>query len=305
VRVSRTTLVLGLTALAAVAAAAIVTVAGRGSGESPQHKAVARYIEDVDAVQQELKAPLTRTASAYRTFASTRSMTPDLRRDLAHAEVTLRRLKLRLLAVTTPEPATRLRLLLVRLVTAEVSTAHEVRRFAEFMPDFTEAVRASQRARETLAAALAAVATPEAHAIRGTKADIAKARAAFAAASANAAAEQADAIELYQRSLAVVERRLATLHPPTVMLPGLRGQRRMLHASREAAIALARELRKSDRSHVGALGRRFTLAARSAATVGAQQAQIAAIKAYNSRVRSIGTIQGRISDELARLQRQY
>jgi hypothetical protein len=36
--------------------------------------------------------------------------------------------------------------------------------------------------------------------------------------------------------------------------------------------------------------------------VSAQQAEIAAIKAYNRRARSIGTLQGRIQLELQRLQ---
>ena len=304
-RISRTTLALGLVALAAVATAVAVAVIGGGGGGSPEHRAVARYIEDVDTVQQQLKAPLTETASAYREFASSRSMSPALRLELKRAEETLRRLRRRLLRLTAPEPATHLRSLLVEFVDAEVSTAQEVVRLVSFMPGYTAAVRNSQRARATLATALAGVETPEAHGIRGTKAEVAKAQAAFASASAQAAAQQAEALDLYQRSLAVVERRLRRLRPPAVMLPRFRAQLRMLHASRGAAIALARELRKSDRSHVAALGRRFTLAARLAATVNAQRAQIAAIKAYNGRVRSIGTIQGRISAEMRRLQERY
>jgi hypothetical protein len=46
----------------------------------------------------------------------------------------------------------------------------------------------------------------------------------------------------------------------------------------------------------------LTLAARLSGSVSAQKAQIAAIRAYNSRVRGIGTLQGKIQQELARLQ---
>ena len=67
-------------------------------------------------------------------------------------------------------------------------------------------------------------------------------------------------------------------------------------------MVLASELRKRNRSHVAALGRKFTLAARLSGSVSAQRAQIAAIRAYNSRVRGIGTLQGKIQQELARLQ---
>jgi len=59
---------------------------------------------------------------------------------------------------------------------------------------------------------------------------------------------------------------------------------------------------KKNRSQVAVLGRKFTLAARIAGSVSAQKAQIAAIKAYNRRVRAIGTLQGDIQRELARLQ---
>jgi hypothetical protein len=44
------------------------------------------------------------------------------------------------------------------------------------------------------------------------------------------------------------------------------------------------------------------LAARTAGSVSAQKAQIAAITAYNRRVRGIGTLQGDIRQELVRLQ---
>ena len=86
------------------------------------------------------------------------------------------------------------------------------------------------------------------------------------------------------------------------MIPAYRTQLKTFDASRIAGSALAKELRKQDRSHVAVFGRRFTLAARTAGAVSAQKAEIAAIKAYNRRVRSIGTLQGEIRQELLRLQ---
>jgi hypothetical protein len=62
------------------------------------------------------------------------------------------------------------------------------------------------------------------------------------------------------------------------------------------------ELRKAKRSQVAVLGRKFTLAARLAGSVTAQKAQITAIRAYNARVRAVETLQGKIQQELARLQ---
>jgi hypothetical protein len=86
------------------------------------------------------------------------------------------------------------------------------------------------------------------------------------------------------------------------MRPANNGQIRTLEASRVAGAALSAELRKANRSRVPVLGRRFTLAARIAGSVSTQRAQIAAIKAYNRRVRGIGTLQGEIRQELAHVQ---
>ena len=41
---------------------------------------------------------------------------------------------------------------------------------------------------------------------------------------------------------------------------------------------------------------------RTATTIGAQRSQIAAVQAYNRRVRAIGSLQARIQSELARVQ---
>ncbi len=88
------------------------------------------------------------------------------------------------------------------------------------------------------------------------------------------------------------------------MTPDYRTQLKTLEASRSAGSALARELRKTNRSRVAVFSRRFTLAVRLAGSTGAQKAQIAAIKAYNKRVREIGTLQGAIKLELVHLQQE-
>ena len=300
----RKTLALGLAAVAAVAVAAVVAVSGRGGGESPEHKAVAGYIENAGVIEQRLRAPLSRTMSAYRTFASTRSASPAVQRRLVAAEETLRTLERRLERLAAPVPARRLRTLLLELVAAEVATAHEVGRLAVFTPRYSAALQDSSRASARLSEALRAITPPKPHQIKGTKARVAKAQAAFTTASSEAAAAQADAINAYGASIAAVQRRLRALDPPEVLQPAYRAQLDMLRASRAAGAALARELRKSDRSRVAVLGRRFTMAARTAGSVDAQKAQIAAVQAYNRRVRAIGTMQGRISRELSRLQQR-
>lgn len=298
----RRTVALGTAAALAVTAAVVVTVAGRSS-ESPKHKAVARYIEDVDGIQQRMQVELLKSVKAYRDFSSTGAVETKLLPQLIAAERTLRGLSRRLTALPAPAPATRLRALLVQLVQAEVDVAGEVNRLAVFAPRYAALLRQSATAAATLSRALKAIKQPQARQIKGTKTQVAAAHAAFNAAAARAAAQEADAVEAYDAAIWSVRRRLQKLEPPEVMRPTYHVQLSMLAASAAAGSALARELRKDVRSGLPVLGRRFTEASRVAAAVSAQKAEIAAIKAYNRRVRAIGTLQGRIQAELARLQR--
>ena len=170
------------------------------------------------------------------------------------------------------------------------------------MPPYSALLKQARSASVELSQALAAVKPPQAHKIRGTRKQVQKAQATFAAAAAASAAQQADAVDAYDAKIARVQHDLRKLHPPPVVSPAYRTQVQTLEASRTVGSALARELRKKTRSHVAVFGRRFTVAARIAGSVSAQKAQIAAIKAYNHRVRAIGTLRGGIRLELQRLQ---
>ena len=297
----RKTVALGIAAAVAVGAAVVVAVAGR-SPSSPKHDAVATYIKDVDQIQQQMQAQLTKTVKAYRAFGNGGTPAKTLTPELVQAEQTLRQLQRRIVALAAPAPARHLRTLLVRLMGAEVSIAHEVGQLAVFSPRYAALLKPAKTAGAELSRALGAVKPPKAHSLRGTKAQVQRAQAAFAAAASAAAAQQADAVNAYDAKIAAVEARLRKVKPPLVMRPAYRTQLKTLEASRAAGSALAEELRKTKRSQVAVLGRNFTLAARIAGSVSAQKAQIAAIKAYNRRVRAIGTLQGKIQQELARLQ---
>jgi hypothetical protein len=295
--------VLGIAAAVAVCAAVAVTVFGRSS-ESPKHKAVAAYITDVDQIQQGMQAQLINTVSAFRALANGSVGAKSLAPRLAQAESTLRVLQGRLVALPAPAPAKHLRQLLIQLTGSEVSTAREVGQLARFSPRFAALLKDVRTAGAELARALGAVKPPQAHKLHGTKKQIAQAQAAFTAAADKAAALQADAVDAYVAKIARLERELGRLQPPPIVSPAYRTQLRTLTTSRTTGSALAKELGKTNRSDVAAFSRKFTLAARIAGSVSAQKAQIAAIKAYNQRVRKIGTLQGDIKVELARLQQQ-
>jgi ABC-type transporter Mla subunit MlaD len=299
----RRTVVLGIAAAVAVCAAVAVTVFGRSSA-SPKHKAVAAYITDVDQIQQGMQVQLINTVSAFRALANGSVGAKTLTPRLAQAESTLRVLQGRLVALPAPAPAKRLRLLLIRLTSSEASTAHEVGQLARFSPRFAALLKDVRTAGTELARAIGAVKPPKSHKLHGTKKQIQQAQAAFTAAADKAAGLQADAVDSYVAKIARLERELRKLNPPPIVSPDYRTQLRTLTASRTTGSALAKELRKTNRSDVASFSRRFTLAARIAGSVSAQKAQIAAIKAYNQRVRKIGALQGDIKVELTRLQQE-
>lgn len=294
-------------ALAAVAtAAAVATVLGADrlwTTHRPSSRAeVDRYIKNVDAIEQQMRLPLTRLLTAYHGYSTSRP-SAHAERQIAQGARTLRTLERRIAALDTPPAATTLRGLLVQLVEQERIVAQETEQLARFLPRFNLAMSQSRLAQTRLARALAAVHPPATHAVRGTAKKIARARAAYDKAARRAAAEQADAVDAYDRSLALVADRLRALHPPPVMAPAYRTQLRTLAATRAAAVALAHELVKKNRSRVPLLDRRLAEAARISGTVASQQAEIAAIRAYDARVKKVGAVQGNIQLELSRLGR--
>jgi hypothetical protein len=299
--VDRKTVVLGVTAAAAVAAAVIVTVANHSSG-SPKHKAVAGYITQVDTIEQQLQTGLTQTLRAYHDFVQGDTPTKTLVPRLNAARFTLASLRARLAAVPAPVEARHLRSLLLQLLDTEVGTAREVTQLARFAPAYNGVLKRAKLDGHQLSLALAAVKAPAVHQLRGTRKQVALAESEFTKEADAAAAQQADAIDVYDGKIAGVVQRMRKLAPPAVMKPAYLGQLAALTQSRAAGAALSVELRKTTRTDVAVYGRRFTIAARTAGTLSVQNAQIAAVKAYNRRVNHIGALQSEIQAELRRLQ---
>ena len=292
---------LGVAAAVAVGTAIAVTLLDHPAA-APKHKAIAGYITSVDRIQQRLQTELTKTVRAYRDFATRGRPAGNITAQLAEAERTFRSLERQIVALPAPAPAHHLRALLIELTGAEASTAQEVSQLSVFAPAYSASLRRASAAAAALTKGLAGVRPPTAHEIHGTRRQVRKAQAAFATAAAAAAAKQAAAVDSYDAAIGGVLRALHRLDPPAVMAPALHAQLRTLAASERAGGALAHELRAKDRSRVAVFGRKFTLAARIAGSVSAQKAEIAAVKAYNRRVRAIGAVQGEIRRELARLQ---
>jgi hypothetical protein len=183
---------------------------------------------------------------------------------------------------------------------AEVTT--EVASLAHFLPPFEVVLQELHASDVTFSKQLGAVHPPTPHALKGSKQEIAKAQAAFAAASTQAAAAQAGVVEAYDARLTRAVSRLRGLDPPPAFTPTFHSQIQSLRATAAAGAHLVAELRKPQRPDVPKLSLAFTKASRESRSLSAQRAEIAAIKAYNARVKAIGTLANAVHSELLRLQ---
>ena len=115
---------------------------------------------------------------------------------------------------------------------------------------------------------------------------------------------QADALDAYLGTIANVQASLRGLDPPPALTPSYREQAATLAKVHATGTALVAGLRAKDFKHVGALNRAFQVAAQTSSSMSAQEAQIAAIKAYNARVQAIGALARAVDTERSSLQKR-
>lgn len=245
---------------------------------------------------------LTKVFAAYQAFVHSKTISAKTRTDLAQAETTLAILRGRIAAIPAPRDAAHLRADVLSLVGGEASITREVDLLARFSPSFSTLLARLHVAAAKLGRTLATIKTPTPHMIRGTKKQIAKAQAAFTAESDQAAAAQAAAVTAYDAVVARIRGRLERLSAPQVLAPALRGEVNSLTATERTGGQLAAALHRKNRSHVSQFALAFTIATRSSQTVAAQQAEIAAVEAYNARVRRLAAEAAAIPREIAQLQ---
>jgi hypothetical protein len=301
--ISRRSRLLGAFAFVLAAAVAATAVATNGFrfGHRPSQRAqVSTYIREVDRVEQQMNFPITRVMAAYRSYAQG-SGSPSTVAKLKRAERTLDTLSARIRAVPAPAQAHRLRKALTSLLSAEYAVAHEVRQLAQFTPQFHAVTLQTQLLSAELSKALASVTQPKSHLVRGTPKQIAQARAAYAAAVAQAASAQAKVIDAYDAQLSLLVARLKRIVYPPVMGPTYAAELATLRRTRSAGAALAAGLRAPNHSNVAVLSRRFSEAARTAGALFRQRQAIAAVQAYNARVKRISNLQLAVQNEFVRL----
>jgi hypothetical protein len=294
---------------AGVAAAAVLVLAlavsgcggSSGASKSARRKAVTQYIQRVDTVEQQLRYPLLKVERTYKAFTTKASTLKGSAPKLAGAEATLHTLQTRLSLIDAPPDAKRLRVLLVRLTVAETELAHELTTLAVFLPAYVAALRPLGPADAQLKKSLSAITVPKPKPV--PKKQLKAARAAYTRAIDAAAATQAAALGTYLASVASVQARLHGLRPPPALAPAYLTQVSTLAQVRVSGTALVAALHAKQFKRIAPLDRSFRAAAAASSSLAAQRAQIAAVKAYNARVRAVGSLAQQVDGERARIQK--
>ncbi len=282
-----------VTGVAAPALAALTLgLLSAGCGhQSSQRSAVANYLKQVNRVEQALTGPLTAVSSIGRQFAResrtggslttlvSASHEQQLRRALSQIETQ----RVRLAGPAAPPPAKRLRSVLLQIVDREAELTRELAQLIAFLPGYSAALRPLAPTTRKLEAALSR-------------------RTAFGPSDvATVYASKAAALRKFK---AVVDRALhqiQRLRPPRVQQPVYRSELASLGGMSTAAARLADSLQTGPQGNVQALLAEFNRAAALNQTLGVQKAQIAAIRAYDQQVVSLGTLGQEADRERLRL----
>jgi hypothetical protein len=249
----------------AVLVAFLAAGCGHGSG---QREAVAVYIARVNSVEVALTSPLQAITTANRDFARHQGAPAAISRDLRQAAMEVDALARRLAALNPPSDAVHLQPLLVEFARGEAALGREVASLATFLPAFSQTLRPLRPAGITLERTL----------------------------KSNAQAQvKAAVLDTYAVIAGGVIGQLRGLHPPHVSASLYNDQVATLEHVRDSGRSLARALRDKRTKDLPTLLRRFNLAAVGNQSIAAQKAQIAAVRAYNDRIRGLDRLQVRIS----------
>jgi hypothetical protein len=257
--------------VSAVAVCCVLSGCGNGS-----RKAIAAYVTRVDAIELRLGRPLQQITLADKAFTSKQPNLPALQVRLERSREQVLVVERQIRAVPAPQQALKLRSLLLQLVDREAELAGEVAQFAGFVPAFARTLQPLAPASAALKKSLSATGT---------------------------AAAKTAALTAYSIQVASVERELDTLDAPPATAPTLAAQTATLRQVHAAVDALASALTHKQSAAIPKLLQQFDAAAVSNQSVAAQKAEIAAVTAYDQRIRSLGRLAVKITREENRLGR--
>jgi hypothetical protein len=278
--------------LALTAVLVTALVAGCGSQHDSQRPAVASYVKQVNTIESALVNPLGAVTSAASQFSSeqspSKSTTAGLpssspERTLEQAWTRVLALRARLAAIKAPPAAQHLRTLLLELIDGQAAMTHEVGELVAFLPQYNAALASLGPAIRRLERALSR-------------------RSAYGAAAVQAVYhDKAAALLRFQGETGTVLHELRRLAPPAVSQPGYAAQLASVKGMGLSAGQLAAVLDSGAPSNVQPLLVQFDRAAARSSTVAVQKAEIAAIRAYDSRSTALDDLSQKVTLERLRL----
>lgn len=278
----------------ALALAAGLVAAGCGQSGSGERTVLARYVAQADVVELALRSPLSSVTRTGALFARELAAAPSrdnatanasLTRTLAQAAARIERLRARLAAITTPAAASHLRALLLKLIDGQQRLTREVQRMVLYLP----------RSAATLAPLLPA--------LRRLEPALARRNAVGASAVAVAYREKAAALRRFAATLGPLLVALGRLHPPAVSQPGYRAQLASIKGMRVDADRLAAALEGRRTAEAQQILLALDRAAAAPQSIKVQKAQIAAVRAYDLKVRDLERLSDAAQAERNRLAR--
>ena len=259
--------------LALIALAAALAGCGGGDGDD-RRGALTEYIREANMAQQRSATAYAEADAALRAFAIDGEAGARSARELEGVVGTLAETRTEVERLQPPSEAAKLHRDTLLLIDAQAALARDLQGLAGYLPEAGVALGDAEEARVLLQRSLGA---------------------------SDTAAEQAEAARTYARSAAAAAGELRDLDSPDLLDDWHARQLASLRKSRELAERLATALEAGDLKAIETVLSGFGRISREATTTA--RAQVAAVRAFNRRVRQQRALVAAISREQRRLDR--
>jgi hypothetical protein len=288
--------------VAVVVIAAALTACG-GSQDTTRRQ-IATYLAAVNQIERQLATPLdtvdavdrqlTAGSGASRTAATTTTTTSGARLTAAAQERRLRQaarqiavVTARLHALAAPVPAAHLKSLLVALAGRQADLAVQTERLIAFIPGFSASLR------------------PLGPAVSALERVLSISQASSAAGVQRVYGQKATALRSFARTLDGILASLRSLHPPSSSQPTYVAERRSLNRMKAAATTLAGDLAGGHTVGITGVLRSFDSGAALPGSRSTQEAERAAVRAYDRQVSELTSLATAVDHERLQLAQRF
>jgi hypothetical protein len=280
-----------------------VALSACGGSQDKTRRQLATYLAAADQIERSLATPLQTVDTVDRQLtagagggrgAATTTTTSAAPLTAAAQERRLRQaagqigvVTARLHALAAPVPAAHLKSLLVELAARQADLAVQTERLIAFIPGFSASLR------------------PLGPAVSALERVLSVNQASGAAGVQRVYRQKAAALRGFARTLDGILASLRSLRPPTSSLPTYSAERRSLSRMKASATTLAGDLAGAHTAGLAAVLRSFDRAAALPGARSTQEAEQAAVRAYDRQVGELSTLVSDANRERLRLAQRY